>query len=288
MITSGGKKRSTVLIIILVVVIVLVAVGGAWYYKTHQIKPLPISKTTLSTPSSTSLITAYIDTYYDTALLENSTGVETTSGQLPPGLSVVTFCVPLIDGNPPCPGNYAFDLQGKATQAGMYSFSVNFPVGENESTSFYHIEVLPQNQEPVLQPSIYSIFPTSTKFGPEGSKWSQQITITGSGFMPNANALYFVPVNAITYVPTNTAATYDPNVWYKFSNNGVIAHTYGISSSGTSLTYTLDNGYDLSVCGGASGQCAGVNLAPGSYKVYVGVSNAYATVMSNGVDFIVD
>ena len=87
--------------------------------------------------------------HYDSSLqITNSTlpggqwEVASTSGQLPPGLSVVHLehgCVPT---EPACPQN-SFDLLGTPTQAGAYTFSVTFSIGGDLITQVYQVRVLP-------------------------------------------------------------------------------------------------------------------------------------------------
>jgi hypothetical protein len=103
--------------------------------------------------SSISLPIAYTNVQYDASLqIVNSNipngqwEVASTSGQLPPGLSIAHFehgCAPRVTQ---CPQNN-FDLDGKATQVGTYAFSIAFSIGEDQIIQHYQVQVLPQDQE---------------------------------------------------------------------------------------------------------------------------------------------
>ena len=98
-------------------------------------------------PAAILLPAASTGVHYDRSLqIANSTlpggqwTVASTSGQLPPGLSVEHFehgCVPT---EPACPQN-SFDLLGTPTRAGTYTFSVTFSIGGDLITQAYQVQV---------------------------------------------------------------------------------------------------------------------------------------------------
>jgi hypothetical protein len=98
-------------------------------------------------PAAILLPSASAGVHYDRSLqIANSTlpvgqwEVASTSGQLPPGLSVEHFehgCVPT---EPACPQN-SFDLLGTPTRAGTYTFSVTFSIGGDLITQVYQVQV---------------------------------------------------------------------------------------------------------------------------------------------------
>ena len=100
-------------------------------------------------PAAILLPAASAGVHYDRSLqIANSTlpggqwEVASTSGQLPPGLSVEHFehgCVPT---EPACPQN-SFDLLGTPTRAGTYTFSVTFSIGGDLITQSYQVRVQP-------------------------------------------------------------------------------------------------------------------------------------------------
>jgi hypothetical protein len=100
-------------------------------------------------PAAILLPAASTGVHYDRSLqIANSTlpggqwEVASTSGQLPPGLSVEHFehgCVPT---EPACPQN-SFDLSGTPTRAGTYTFSVTFSIGGDLITQAYQVRVQP-------------------------------------------------------------------------------------------------------------------------------------------------
>jgi hypothetical protein len=100
-------------------------------------------------PAAILLPAASLGVHYDRSLqIANSTlpvgqwEVASTSGQLPPGLSVEHFehgCVPT---EPACPQN-SFDLLGTPTRAGTYTFSVTFSIGGDLITQAYQVRVQP-------------------------------------------------------------------------------------------------------------------------------------------------
>jgi len=100
-------------------------------------------------PAAILLPAASAGVHYDRSLqIANSTlpvgqwEVASTSGQLPPGLSVEHFehgCVPT---EPACPQN-SFDLSGTPTRAGTYMFSVTFSIGGDLITQVYQVRVQP-------------------------------------------------------------------------------------------------------------------------------------------------
>jgi hypothetical protein len=100
-------------------------------------------------PAAILLPAASAGVHYDRSLqIANSTlpvgqwEVASTSGQLPPGLSVEHFehgCVPT---EPACPQN-SFDLLGTPTRAGTYMFSVTFSIGGDLITQAYQVRVQP-------------------------------------------------------------------------------------------------------------------------------------------------
>ena len=100
-------------------------------------------------PAAILLPAASAGVHYDRSLqIANSTlpvgqwEVASTSGQLPPGLSVEHFehgCVPT---EPACPQN-SFDLSGTPTRAGTYTFSVTFSIGGDLITQAYQVRVQP-------------------------------------------------------------------------------------------------------------------------------------------------
>jgi hypothetical protein len=100
-------------------------------------------------PAAILLPAASAGVHYDRSLqIANSTlpggqwEVASTSGQLPPGLSVVHLehgCVPT---DPACPQN-SFDLSGTPTRAGTYTFSVTFSIGGDLITQAYQVRVQP-------------------------------------------------------------------------------------------------------------------------------------------------
>jgi hypothetical protein len=100
-------------------------------------------------PAAILLPAASAGVQYDHSLqIANSTlpggqwEVASTSGQLPPGLSVEHFehgCVPT---EPACPQN-SFDLSGTPTRAGTYMFSVTFSIGGDLITQVYQVRVQP-------------------------------------------------------------------------------------------------------------------------------------------------
>ena len=100
-------------------------------------------------PAAILLPAASTGVHYDRSLqIANSTlpggqwEVASTSGQLPPGLSVEHLehgCVPT---EPACPQN-SFDLLGTPTRAGTYTFSVTFSIGGDLITQAYQVQVQP-------------------------------------------------------------------------------------------------------------------------------------------------
>jgi hypothetical protein len=67
--------------------------------------------------------------------------VASTSGQLPPGLTVEHFEHGCIPTEPQCPQN-SFDLLGTPTRAGTYTFSVTFSIGGELVTQAYQVRVI--------------------------------------------------------------------------------------------------------------------------------------------------
>ena len=100
-------------------------------------------------PAAILLPAASTGVHYDRSLqIANSTlpggqwEVASTSGQLPPGLSVEHLehgCVPT---EPACPQN-SFDLLGTPTRAGTYTFSVTFSIGGELITQAYQVQIQP-------------------------------------------------------------------------------------------------------------------------------------------------
>ena len=100
-------------------------------------------------PTAILLPAASTGIHYDRSLqIANSTlpdgqwEVASTSGQLPPGLSVEHFEHGCIPTEPACPQN-SFDLLGTPTRAGTYTFSVTFSIAGNLTTRAYQVQVLP-------------------------------------------------------------------------------------------------------------------------------------------------
>jgi hypothetical protein len=103
----------------------------------------PVLSTTVLLPAASPGV------HYDSSLqIANATipngqwQLVSTSGQLPPGLSVVHIehgCVPT---EPACLQNN-FDLSGTPTQAGTYTFSVTFSMGGDLITQAYQVRILP-------------------------------------------------------------------------------------------------------------------------------------------------
>jgi len=93
-----------------------------------------------------SLPIAYLNTQYDADLgIMSDTGTATTSGQLPPGLSVVLEHPPCAPTKP-CSLGFYLGLMGEPTQTGIYIFNVTFSDKGVQTTQPYHIRVLEWGQ----------------------------------------------------------------------------------------------------------------------------------------------
>jgi hypothetical protein len=68
--------------------------------------------------------------------------VVSTSGHLPPGLSMVHLEHGCVPAEPACLQNN-FDLTGTPTQAGTYPFRVTFSIAGDQITQAYQVRVLP-------------------------------------------------------------------------------------------------------------------------------------------------
>ncbi len=128
---------------ILIAVTILVVVAAAAVLWSGNFFPEPTNPTAIILPSASTGV------YYNGALqLANTTlptgqwTVASTSGQLPPGLSVEHFEHGCIPTEPACPQN-SFDLLGTPTRAGSYTFSVTFSIGGELVTQAYQVRVLP-------------------------------------------------------------------------------------------------------------------------------------------------
>jgi hypothetical protein len=100
-------------------------------------------------PAPILLPAASANVHYDRSLqVANATlpagpwEVASTSGQLPPGLSVEHMEHGCIPTEPACPQN-SFDLLGTPPRAGTYTFSVTFSIGGELITQPYQVQVLP-------------------------------------------------------------------------------------------------------------------------------------------------
>ena len=124
------------------VTILVVIVAGVWVW-SGNFSGQPGSHTALLLPAASNGV------HYDKSLeIANATlpagqwEVASTSGQLPPGLSVGHFEHGCIPTEPACPQN-SFDLLGTPTLAGTYMFSVTFSIGGELITQAYQVRVLP-------------------------------------------------------------------------------------------------------------------------------------------------
>jgi hypothetical protein len=131
------KKEILIGVTILVVIAAVTLVWGGNFF------PGPTNNTAILLPSASTGV------HYAGALqVANATlpggkwDVASTSGQLPPGLSVEHFEHGCIPTEPACPQN-SFDLLGTPTRAGTYSFSVTFSIGGELVTQAYQVRVLP-------------------------------------------------------------------------------------------------------------------------------------------------
>ena len=130
-------KEILICVAILVVVIAGVVIGSGNFSGQN------------AGPAAILLPAASTGVHYDRSLqIANSTlpggqwEVASTSGQLPPGLSVEHFehgCVPT---EPACPQN-SFDLLGTPARAGTWTFRVTFSIGGNLIAQDYRVQVLP-------------------------------------------------------------------------------------------------------------------------------------------------
>jgi hypothetical protein len=170
-----NKKTSVLIISLSVAVVILLAVFGITKCSNRNLpSQLQASSTTQQTPQNSttygirqatslvSLPTAFVNVHYDISLQIASHDVSkgqwemaSTSGQLPPGLSVVHIEHGCIPTQPQCPQNN-FDLNGTATRTGTYTFSVAFSIGGDQITQSYQVQVLSQNQESVNQGAPHS------------------------------------------------------------------------------------------------------------------------------------
>jgi hypothetical protein len=164
------NKKSVLIISLFVVVVILIA-SDIWYYEVLQSKNSPstviqTSSTTQQTPQNStttqtyeirqamsliSLPTAFVNVNYNIALQIASHNISkgqwevaSISGQLPPGLSVIHLEHGCIPTQPECPQNN-FDLNGKATRTGTYTFNVAFSIGGDQITQPYQVQVLAPN-----------------------------------------------------------------------------------------------------------------------------------------------
>ena len=175
-----NKNGFATLAVVLVAVAVLVA-GGVWYYtKNHATMHSTVSnmndntETAQATSTATSLPTAYINTDYDAPLgVRSDTETVTTSGQLPPGLTVRSF-------PPPCPMNpltnqmpscgFTADLEGKPTQAGSYSFNVAFTATGQQNSRSFEIQVQSEDQNRALRANGSKSYITFSPPSPDSVK----------------------------------------------------------------------------------------------------------------------
>jgi hypothetical protein len=131
------KKEILAGVAILVVIAAVAVVWGGMFF------PGPVNTAAILLPSATTGV------HYAGALqVANATlpagtwEVTSTSGQLPPGLTVEHFEHGCIPTEPACPQN-SFDLLGTPTRAGTYTFSVTFSIGGNPVIQAYQVRVLP-------------------------------------------------------------------------------------------------------------------------------------------------
>jgi hypothetical protein len=129
--------------ILIGVIILVVILAGASVWSGNFSRQQTTNHTAILLPAATPGV------HYDSSLqIANATipkgqwQLVSTSGQLPPGLSVVHLehgCVPT---EPACLQNN-FDLSGTPAQAGTYTFSVTFSMGGDLITQAYQVRVLP-------------------------------------------------------------------------------------------------------------------------------------------------
>ena len=154
--------------------VLVVAIGAIWYGFAQEqpsvVVQQPIQTSTITqaqdinqTTSSMSLPLGYVNVQYYNELQVADPNISigdgqlaSTSGQLPPGLSVQTVyppCPPPMpgtgsDGN--CPNDFV--ISGTPTRTGAYTFSIIFSLAGSRITQPYQIKVLPQDQAPVTPP----------------------------------------------------------------------------------------------------------------------------------------
>jgi hypothetical protein len=131
------KKEILIGVTILVVILAAIVAGSGSFFREHAgHTPIVLS------PASTGV-------HYDRSLqIPNATipagqwNIVSTSGELPPGLSVEHFEHGCLPTEPACPQN-SFDLLGTPTRAGTWTFSVTFSIGGNLIAQDYQVQVLP-------------------------------------------------------------------------------------------------------------------------------------------------
>lgn len=152
-----NKKGFSTSLVALVVVVIVLIVGGIWYYEAYHSMISEPSGTPSATPIATStgthgiippqpltLPTAYVGGAYSTNLggATDTPETVTTSGQLPPGLSIdpVPLPCPMTPtGTAACGG---FKLDGTPTKTGAYSFSVIFSTAGSQTTQAFDLMVM--------------------------------------------------------------------------------------------------------------------------------------------------
>jgi hypothetical protein len=132
---STTKEILTVVIIIAVVAVVAAVWVGNRSGPDSLPKPIVLRDATAGVHYDSSLTIA------NATLPGGPWEVLSTTGQLPPGLSVMHMEHGCIPTEPACPQN-SFDLLGTPTQAGTWSFSVLFSIGGEQVTQAYQVRVL--------------------------------------------------------------------------------------------------------------------------------------------------
>jgi hypothetical protein len=131
------KKEILVGVTILVVILAAaVAVSGNFFREPAGNTPVLLSSASMGIHYDRSLQIA------NATLPAGTWEVASTSGELPPGLSVEHFEHGCLPTEPACPQN-SFDLLGTPTRAGTYTFSVTFSIGGELITQAYQVQVLP-------------------------------------------------------------------------------------------------------------------------------------------------
>ena len=125
---------------ILVAIAILVIITAAAVIWGGNVFQKPAGAAILLPPASTGVHYAGALQLANTTLPAGPWTVASTSGQMPPGLSVEHFEHGCIPTEPECPQN-SFDLLGTPTRAGTYTFSVTFEIGGEPVAQAYQVRV---------------------------------------------------------------------------------------------------------------------------------------------------